>query len=129
MSSSLFCAGNVPLCSSSWTINPILLCPWDLSDGLGREDFVEQALRAQGANLKAKPTSGNGIWNLVELLFFEKLFELSLLFCNTLIIMLSSYLTQKNSSSFNVIEISPNSLLTSVTGDLLLVVDLGEDVD
>ena len=70
--SKLLCAGNVPLGSSSWTINPILLCPWDLSDGLGREDFVEQALRAQGGNLKAKPTSVNGIWNLVELLFFEE---------------------------------------------------------
>merc|ERR1719350_2648237 len=62
--SKVLVAGHVPLCSSNWPLKP-LLCPRDLSDGLGSKAVVEHVLLCpKDGNLESEPASVDRIRNL-----------------------------------------------------------------
>ena len=77
--SKVLVAGHVPLCSSNWPFKP-LLCPRDLSDGLGSKAVVEHVLLCpKDGNLESEPASVDRIRNLLELLLLEQLLKVGLL--------------------------------------------------
>ena len=77
--SKVLVTGHVTLCSSNWPLNP-LLCPRDLSDGLGSKAVVEHVLLCpKDGNLESEPASVDRIRNLLELLLLEQLLKVGLL--------------------------------------------------